>query len=179
MAHAQSELNILALNSGSSSLKFGLYRVSASRVDRLLSGEAESIGAANGRFHAQDSHGTSLLSETSDIPDQQRAIVRIGQLLSDSKMPAPSAIGHRIVHGGPKLRRHCLIDDSVLRQLEAASAFAPLHTPPALSVIRFAQEHFPGLPQVACFDTTFHIGMPDFARVLPIPREWQADGIQR
>ena len=179
MASAQSELNILALNSGSSSLKFGLYRVSASRADRLLSGEAESIGAANGRFHAQDSHGTSLLSETSDIPDQQRAIVRIGQLLSDSKMPAPSAIGHRIVHGGPKLRRHCLIDDSVLRQLEAASAFAPLHTPPALSVIRFAQEHFPGLPQVACFDTTFHIGMPDVARVLPIPREWQSEGIQR
>jgi hypothetical protein len=65
-----------------------------------------------------------------------------------------SSIGHRIVHGGPKLQRHCLIDPSVLRQLEAAIAFAPLHIPLALSVIRFAQELFPGLPQVACFDTT-------------------------
>jgi acetokinase family protein len=54
-------------------------------------------------------------------------------------MPAPAAVGHRIVHGGPKLRRHCVIDDSVLRQLEAATAFAPLHIPSALWVIRFAQ----------------------------------------
>jgi acetate kinase len=179
MAGTQSELNILALNSGSSSLKFGLYHVGASRIDLLLSGEANSIGAENGRFHAQDSQGASLLSETSSIPDQQGAIVRIGQLLDDSKMPALSAIGHRIVHGGPKLRQHCRIDGSVLQQLEAASAFAPLHTPAALSVIRFAQEHFPGLAQVACFDTTFHIGMPDVARVLPIPRELQSEGIQR
>jgi acetate kinase len=120
-----------------------------------------------------------LLSETSSIPSQQSAIVRIGQLLDRTKMPAPSAIGHRIVHGGPKLRQHCRIDASVLRQLEAASAFAPLHTPAALSVIRFAQEHFPGLPQVACFDTTFHTEMPDVARVLPIPRELLSEGIQR
>jgi acetate kinase len=179
MTDDPSELNILALNSGSSSLKFGLYRVGASRIDLLVSGEAESIGAKTGRFRAQDSQGGTLLSETSSIPSQQSAIVRIGQLLDRTKMPAPSAIGHRIVHGGPKLRQHCRIDASVLRQLEAASAFAPLHTPAALSVIRFAQEHFPGLPQVACFDTTFHTEMPDVARVLPIPRELLSEGIQR
>jgi acetate kinase len=179
MTDDPSELNILALNSGSSSLKFGLYRVGASRIDLLVSGEAESIGAKTGRFRAQDSQGGTLLSETSSIPSQQSAIVRIGQLLDRTKMPVPSAIGHRIVHGGPKLRQHCRIDASVLRQLEAASAFAPLHTPAALSVIRFAQEHFPGLPQVACFDTTFHTEMPDVARVLPIPRELLSEGIQR
>jgi acetate kinase len=83
------------------------------------------------------------------------------------------------VHGGPKLRQHCLIDDPVVRQLEAATAFAPLHTPAALSVIRFAQEHFPGLPQVACFDTTFHAGLPEVARVLPIAKELKSEGIQR
>jgi acetate kinase len=94
-------------------------------------------------------------------------------------MPAPAAIGHRIVHGGPRLRQHCLIDDSVLRQLEAASAFAPLHIPSALSVIRFAREHFPGLPQVACFDTTFHAELADVARVLPVSKELQSEGIQR
>ena len=179
MADAQSESNILALNSGSSSLKFGIYRVGASRVDMLLSGEAESIGEETGRFHAQDSQGAGLLSEMSSIPDQQAAIIRIGQLLAGSNMPAPGAIGHRIVHGGPKLRQHCLIDESVLRRLEAASAFAPLHTPAALSVIRFAQQHFPGLPQVACFDTTFHAAMPEVARVLPLPRELLSEGIQR
>ena len=91
-------------------------------------------------------------------------------------MPVPAAIGHRIVHGGPKLRQHCLIDETVLAQLEAATAFAPLHIPSALSVIRFAQEHFPGLPQIACFDTTFHADLPDVARVLPIARELQSEG---
>jgi len=176
---AQSGLNVLALNSGSSSLKFGLYRGGSAETVTLLSGEAESIGEESARFHAQDSQARSLISETTSIPDQRDAIARIGKLLADSKMPAPAAIGHRVVHGGPKLRQHCLIDESVLQQLEAAAAFAPLHTPSALSVIRFAQQHFPGLPQVACFDTTFHARMPDVARVLPVPKELQSEGIQR
>src|SRR3984893_1277713 len=145
----------------------------------LLSGEAESIGGRDGKFHAQDSHGNAVHSETVSLPSQREAIIRIGSLLADSELPAPVAIGHRVVHGGPKLRRHCLIDNAVLQQLEAAGAFAPLHTPTALSVIRFAQQHFPGLPQAACFDTAFHAGLPEAARVLPLPKALQSDGIQR
>jgi acetate kinase len=178
MTDAEPELNVLALNSGSSSLKFGLYRVGSARIDRLVSGEAESIGDEGGKFHAEDAGGNVLLSETGSITGPREAVVRIGRLLSNTAMQ-PAAIGHRIVHGGPKLRQHCLIDDTVLTQLEAATAFAPLHIPSALSVIRFAQEHFPGLPQAACFDTTFHAGLPDVARVLPIARELQFEGIQR
>jgi|LNAP01.1.fsa_nt_gb acetate kinase len=176
---AEPELNVLALNSGSSSLKFGLYRVGLSQTKMLLSGEAESIGASKSKFGARDAQGKTFLSERVSVASQREAIIRIGRLLADSKLPAPTAIGHRIVHGGPKLRQHCLIDDSVMRQLEAATAFAPLHTPSALSVIRFAQEHFPGHPQAACFDTTFHAELPDVARVLPIPRALQSEGIQR
>jgi acetate kinase len=176
---AETEFNILTLNSGSSSLKFGLYRVGSLRTQALLSGEVEWTGDMDGKFHAQGSRGETLLSETVFIPSRRDAIVRIGRLLADSETPAPAAIGHRIVHGGPKLRQHCLIDDSVLRQLEAASAFAPLHTPAALSVIRFAQEHFPRLPQVACFDTAFHTDLADVARALPIPKKFQSEGIQR
>ena len=179
MTDAHSGTIILALNSGSSSLKFGLYRASASRTEALLSGEAQSIGEEGGRFHAQDSQANSLLTETVSIPTQRDAISRIEQVLAGCKLPAPVAVGHRIVHGGPNLRQHCLIDESVLRRLDAAAAFAPLHTPSALSVIRFAQEHFPGIPQAACFDTTFHAGMPEVARVLPIPRELRLEGIQR
>jgi acetate kinase len=179
MTHAESHLNVLALNSGSSSLKFGLYRVGPSRIEGLLSGEAESIGDKSGKFHAKDSHGNALLPESGAVPSQRDAIIRIGRLLGDSKMPMPAAIGHRIVHGGPRLRRHCLIDDSVLAQLESATAFAPLHIPSALSVIRFAQEHFRGLPQAACFDTTFHAELPAVARVLPVAKELQSEGIQR
>jgi acetate kinase len=179
MAGPESEPPVLALNSGSSSLKFGLYRVGSSRTETLVAGEAESIGDQRSEFHAQNSRKKTLLHETVPLPGQRDAIIRIGKLLDDANMPAPAAIGHRIVHGGPKLRAHCLIDDEVLRQLEAAAAFAPLHIPSALSVIRFAQQHFPGLPQIACFDTTFHAGLAEVARVLPIARELQLEGIQR
>jgi acetate kinase len=179
MTGAEPELTILALNSGSSSLKFGLYRVGSARPEILLSGEAESIGDKEGKFVARNSRNEVLLSETAPIPSQREASVRIARLLADPKMPAPAAVGHRIVHGGPKLRRHCLIDDEVLRQLDAASAFAPLHIPSALSVIGFAREHFPAATQVACFDTAFHADLPEVAQVLPIPKKLRAEGIQR
>jgi acetate kinase len=179
MIEASPGLNILALNSGSSSLKFGLYRVGPSKVDVLLSGEAESIGGKDSKFHAKDSRGISLVAETVAIPSQREAVIRIAKLLTDCKVPAPAAIGHRVVHGGPKLRQHRIIDAEVLRELEAASIFAPLHIPKALSVIGFSHEHFPGLTQVACFDTAFHAELPDVARVLPIPKELQLEGIHR
>jgi acetate kinase len=171
--------HVLALNSGSSSLKFGLYRVGSSQVDMLISGEAEAIGRGESRFHVQDARRNVLLSKNISMPNLRDAIVRIAALLVESTMPAPLAIGHRIVHGGPKLRRHCVIDPSVLSALEATIAFAPLHTPSALSAIRVAQELFPGLPQVACFDTAFHADLADVARTLPIAKELHAEGIQR
>ncbi len=150
-------LTVLALNSGSSSLKFGLYDVGTSDVTVLLSGDVE----------------------TKSADDTQHAVVEIAKRLTDAGMPAPAAVGHRVVHGGPSLRHHCLIDDAVAGQLEAATAFAPLHIPPALSIIRYAREHFPGLPQVACFDTTFHTTLPEVTRTLPIARELRAEGIER
>ena len=152
--------NILALNSGSSSLKFGLYRVDSAGAEKLF---GETVSTVS----------------TVDTAEPADPTTRIASLLAASSMPPPDAIGHRIVHGGPALRRHGLIDDGVLRQLQAAAAFAPLHTPAALALIRSAQAHFPGLPQVACFDTEFHAGLPDVARVLLIARELQVDGIQR
>jgi len=147
-------LNILTLNSGSSSLKFGLYRVDAAGAKKLLGETVSTTG------HAQA------------FPSVARVLTRPGT-------PALDAIGHRVVHGGPALRQHCLIDAAVLPQLQAAAAFAPLHTPPALALIGLAQAQFPGLPQVACFDTQFHTGLPEVARVLPIARELQSMGIQR
>ena len=172
-------MNVLALNSGSSSLKFGVYRVTGSRTDLLVSGAAESIGESKAKFVAKDGQQNALISEATAIPSQAEATIRIARLFAESNMPTPAAIGHRIVHGGPKLRQHCRIEESVMRELAAAAAFAPLHTPSALSVIRFAQEHFPGIAQVACFDTAFHAELPDVARVLPIPKALQAEGIQR
>ena len=179
MTDAEQGLIVLALNTGSSSLKFGLYQVGSKRIDRLMSGGAEQIGDKDGLFHAQDAASRFLLSDTAPIPSQQDAIIRVSKLLADAGLPKPSAVGHRIVHGGPKLLKHCLIDDAVVHELEAATAFAPLHMPSAVSVIRFAQMHFPALAQVACFDTAFHAGLPDVARLLPISKDLQSDGIHR
>jgi acetate kinase len=156
-----------------------LYRVGTSSIDALLIGEAESIGENESKFHAKDARGNIVLSQTGAVPNQHEAIVRVARVLRDAKMPVPDAVGHRIVHGGPKLRRHCLISVEVLTELERATAFAPLHIPPALAVIRFAEKNFPNIPQVACFDTAFHAEMPDVARVLAIPREWQGEGVER
>ena len=129
-------LIVLALNSGSSSLKFGLYRVGSSDIQMLLSGQADSIGGSEASFSAHDSRRKEMVSETASIPGQQEVIRRIARLLTESNMPAPAAIGHRIVHGGPNLRQHCVMDDAVLRQLTVAAPFAPLHTPAALSVLK-------------------------------------------
>ena len=103
MTDAEPGSNILTLNSGSSSLKFGLYRVGSSRTEMLLSGEAESIGDKEGKFHAQDSRENALLSETVSIPSQRKAIIRIGRLAGTGRhrasnrawrTEAPAALPH-------------------------------------------------------------------------------------
>jgi acetate kinase len=176
MTDAEPALPILALNSGSSYAQIRIVSRRSARVEALLSGEAESVGDKEGKFVARDSRNEVLLCETACVPGQREAIVRIARLLADSKMPAPVAVGHRIVHGGPTLQRHCLINDEVLGQLEAASAFAPLHIPSALSVIGFAREHFPAATQAACFDTAFHAKLPEVGRSFRFPRNWDRRG---
>jgi acetate kinase len=173
------ELNVLALNSGSSSLKFGLYCVGPVRADLMLSGEAQSIGEGGGGFSAKDAQGRQLVSEATGLRTTRDTMFRIGKLLEETGGAFPAAVGHRVVHGGPTLTRHCLIEGAVLEQLEAATAFAPLHMPAALSIIRLAQAQFAGLPQAVCFDTAFHAALPDVARVLPIPRILRDEGIRR
>lgn len=173
------DCTILVLNSGSSSLKFGLYRARPSKIEMLVSGEAEAIGGLDAKFHAIDSSGAVILSETTSIVSQENAVTHIGKFLADGKFPVAAAVGHRIVHGGPGLLRHCRIDDAVLSQLKDAIPFAPLHTPAALTAIHFAREKFPNCSQIACFDTSFHADMPDIARTLPIPKALRSEGIWR
>jgi acetate kinase len=175
---AGSHPHVLVLNCGSSSLKFGLFQTGPERMEPVVSGEIASIGNPEGNFSAKDVSGQKV-SETTHFMDQKHAITRVLQLFTDWSLPPPVAVGHRIVHGGPKLRRHCLIDGEVMEVLEAAAPFAPLHIPEALKVIGAAKDLFPRAKQAACFDTTFHTSMPDVARVLPIPRELEAHGVYR
>ncbi|PTT90467.1 acetate kinase, partial [Pelomonas sp. HMWF004] len=170
---------LLALNSGSSSLKFGLYRVQAANVECLLAGETERIGQPDAHTRATQTPGRVLLDEVAPVPDHRSAVARVWKLLDDGRFPAPQAIGHRIVHGGPQLREHGVIDASVLAALHAASPFAPLHTPAALAVIDSCTAHFPAVAQAACLDTCFHSTMPRVASTLPLPSELRAAGLQR
>src|SRR5260221_12426334 len=141
MTSAGRRSSVLALNSGSSSLKFGLYRVESSIPKVLLSGEAEFIGDRQGTFWAKDANDQPLVSETAHFGTQQDAVARIGTFLADCKEAQPAAVGHRVVHGGPNLRRHCLVDEAVLRQPEAATGFAPRHNPPPFAVSRFPRDN--------------------------------------
>jgi len=175
----ESGLPVLALNAGSSSLKFGLYLVGPGMRRMLVSGTAETTGEGHGALSARDADGNAVACDAQPLGAPSVAIARIAELLVARGFPAPLAVGHRIVHGGASCRRHALIDATVIQQLEAAKVFAPLHVPPALSLIRFAQERFPGIPQAACLDTAFHAGLPPVARTLPIPRDLRARGIER
>ena len=170
---------VLTFNTGSSSLKFGLYQVGGGEPEALVSGEIETMGDGQCRLRVSDAAGASLIDETTVMSDPSQGVSRLAAVFEHAKAPAPAAIGHRIVHGGPTLRRHCLIDDAILHTLDAAVDFAPLHLPPALAVVRYALQHFPGLPQVACLDTAFHADMPETASTLPLPAELRRAGIQR
>ncbi len=172
-------MRILALNSGSSSLKFGLYRVGPAEAEPLLCGAAESIGAPESNFHAEGADGRTLVRESLPLAGPREAMQRVFGLFEQRALPPPQAIGHRIVHGGPELREHCRIDAAVMTRLERALPFAPLHLPAELAIVRLAQAQFRDVPQAACFDTSFHARMPEVARVLPLPRAWRARGIER
>ena len=105
-ADADRDLHALALNSGSSSLKFGLYRIRGTEITRVLDGEAEGRGLQPGSFHAKDAFGKVVLNETFAPASQEVAIDRIASLLAASGAPSPQVIGHRIVHGGPEHVAH-------------------------------------------------------------------------
>lgn len=149
-------VHVLALNSGSSSLKFGLYRVLDGVVEVLFADRWASLPG-----------------------DAANAVASIRTRLNAQGLPLPSVIGHRVVHGGPQLRDHAHIDATVLRQLSSAEAFAPLHTRAMLALVQQATQHYPGVPQVACLDTAFHAHKPEEATVLPLPAALRARGLQR
>jgi acetate kinase len=168
---------VLALNCGSSSLKFALFAVDSKGVEKLIEGEAEAIGTPQAKLSAQPVR-LAPMSDQGALLDHAQAARQIFELLAKEAEAAPTAVGHRIVHGGSAVRHHCLIDVNVLGALEAARSFAPLHAPAALDVVRLAQARF-DCPHVACLDTAFHLGLPEVTRRLPIAAGLQGPGIER
>ena len=170
---------ILAVNSGSSTLKFGLFVEEDSEERAQLRGSAEGIGKDDGKLEILDGNDKQLLHEERKYSSQKEALKHVADAIVNFHAEHPAAVGHRIVHGGPKLRDHVRIDDGVLKTLQSAIHFAPLHIPTSIDLIRSAESIYPDVPQFACFDTAFHQTMPEEAYHYPLPVEFADEGVRR
>ena len=172
---------ILALNGGSSSLKFGLYELRDGALQAMLQGEAEGVGAtakAAGKLTIKDAQGAALHSAEETFADLRSAAERVFDEVAPH-LHSLTAIAHRIVHGGPEVLEHQRLTPEVRAKLEAAKEFAPLHVPPALAVIDAATARFPDITQIVCLDTAFHRTMPERARRFALPNDAVTGGVQR
>ena len=168
-------MDILALNCGSSSVKYQLFDwnkkevIAKGMVERVIVGDS---------FIIHEVPGRETYREESECPDHQVAIDLIIKTLTDeghgvlSDINQISAIGHRVVHGGEKFTCSVLIDDHVLDAVKEVQHLAPLHNPPNIAGIEAAKALLPDVPHIAIFDTAFHQTMPEHAYLYPLPYDW-------
>jgi acetate kinase len=172
--------HILTLNAGSSSVKFALF-VDASGEPALVAiGKVESL-QTEPSFKAHGADGELLLASQPALAHTQEAAIQhvIGWLGQEFPGAAIRAVGHRIVHGGLDYSAPVVIDDAVVAKLAALSPLAPLHQPHNLAGVEAARAEFPGIPQVACFDTAFHRGHSFTNEAYALPRRLYEKGVRR
>ena len=173
---------IVVLNVGSSSVKFSVFRVEGEELHRSFRGAYEAIGTAPS-FSAEDEHGETIEERrftTAELGGQEAALQHLlGWLTERGTGYEIAAVGHRVVHGGPRYSSPVLVNKEVLCALAEFESLAPLHQPHNLAPIRQMLELRPELPQVACFDTAFHRTMPLVAELYALPQEMHAAGIRR
>ncbi|MDI7861985.1 acetate/propionate family kinase [Rhizobiaceae bacterium n13] len=171
---------ILVINAGSSSIKFKLFRLVGEDLDLAIGGKLDGIGVRP-RLTARE-QGKVLIDHafgTEEVPDTHAAQVAIGNWLAQTVEANIVAVGHRVVHGGLDYSKPVLVDDAVLDKLASFIPLAPLHQLGNLDPIREIRKRSPDLPQVACFDTAFHRGHPEFADRFPLPRFLYDEGVRR
>jgi acetate kinase len=173
-----SSLPVLVLNSGSSSIKFSIYEAGAGLRERLYEGAVDGIGTDLGKFWIKDAGGKKVVDQTPPLPHRSVAFQLVVDALR-SDFPVPKAIGHRIVSGGPTIEENQRITPELIDEIESYTAFAPLHTPIAVYIMREALRLLPGVPNFAVLDTWFHRTMPELAKQMPIPAEYSAMGVRR
>jgi acetate kinase len=172
----------VVINAGSSSLKFCVLRRPDGRSWAIETrGQVEGIGTAP-RFTAKDGEGRRLQDRQLDtgVNDGRKALGAVADWLQDRYGGAPvRGVGHRIVHGGAKYAGPTLITPDVMADLRALIPLAPLHQPYNLQAIEAVAERLPAVPQVGCFDTSFHRGQPAVAELVPLPKDIRDSGVQR
>jgi acetate kinase len=174
-----SSLPVLVLNSGSSSIKFSMYEAGDGQRRKLHEGAVDGIGTDLGQFWIKDADGKKLVDQTPTLPSRSVAFKLVADALQSGDFPAPAAIGHRTVCGGPGNLENQLITPKVIDEIESYADLAPLHTPIAVYIMREALRLFPGIPNFAILDTYFHRTMPEVATRMPIPTEYVDMGVRR
>ena len=179
ISNMHSDRTILVVNCGSSSVKVAAFAADA-ELRRLWSGAAERIGMASGYFHAHDAAGAVLADDGRQFADHQAAIDAFLDLfMASGQESSVRAFAHRVVHGGPRCDCPVVVNAALEAYLRRLVPLAPLHQPHNLAGIAAARRARPDLPQIACFDTAFHHGLPRLARFTALPRSLEKVGIRR
>ena len=170
---------ILTINGGSSSIKFALFEV-GDALRQTLAGELERIGLPEATLRVKGSNSADNFSRPVAAPDHPAAVGALMDWIEEhSGSDALAAVGHRVVHGGPKYSEPQQVTVEMIEELRRFSPFDPEHLPLEIELIEAFRQRQPALPQVACFDTAFHRTMPRVATLLPIPRRYEAAGVRR
>jgi acetate kinase len=170
---------ILTINGGSSSVKFALFDAGAS-LRRILQGAIERIGLPESILRVKGLNQADNFSRSLVAPDHTVAVGALMDWIEERiGRGGLTAVGHRVVHGGPKYIDPQLITKEMVEELRLLKPFDPEHLPEEIQLTEAFHSRFPDLPQVACFDTAFHKDLPRVAQLLPIPRRYQAQGVRR
>jgi acetate kinase len=170
---------VLTINGGSSSIKFALFEVS-NTLKRVLEGSIERIGLSDAILRVKSLNPVDRFSRPVKAPDHTVAVELLMDWIEErGDQGVLAAVGHRVVHGGPKYSEPQCITAEMIAELRRLSSFDPQHLPEEILLTEAFQRRFPDLNQVACFDTTFHHDLPRVAQLLAIPRRYEAQGIRR
>jgi len=176
---SQTAQRILTINTGSSSLKVALYEMGRGET-RILSGEVERIGVPEGLLHVTDATGAKLIDQRHHLADHGAALeALLAWLRADRPDLNPSAVGHRVVHGGIHYQEPQRVTPEFIAILQGMVPIAPDHLPQSIRAMQVAVKAYPNLPQVACSDSAFHRHMPRIAQLYPLPRHFADEGLIR
>ena len=168
---------ILTINGGSSSIKFALFEA-GDTLRRLAKGEISRIGLSQTALEVKSVNPKDNVSRSVEAPNHTAAVGVLMDWLAEHS-GALAAVGHRVVHGGPTYNQPQRITPEMIAELRRLSPFDPEHLPEEILLVEAVHRRFPDLPQIACFDTAFHHDLPRVAKMLPIPRRYEAQGIRR
>jgi acetate kinase len=170
---------ILTINGGSSSIKFALFGAGDS-LRPILKGAVERIGLPDAALRVKGVNPADSFSRPVAATDHTAAVgALMDWIVERIGRDALTAVGHRVVHGGPKYSKPQRITAEMVEELHRLSPFDPEHLPEEILLTEAFHRRFPDLPQVACFDTAFHHDLPRVARLLPIPRRYEVLGVRR